>query len=229
MMKHSHLNQASNAIMKWWRPLSPSNGAPAGRPSNAGARARLRRAASMMQVYTQPETHALIQAVREALGEEAWPKKPKAEAAFCDRLALVAMVLPHVKSPATADRDEIESKDSVPEDQAGKEEPRLPRFAKILGMDVGKSLSREEERPLMSPIRFGGVMRSAGDAERFVAALRRALALVHRREFDQRRFVRDLLSFDDQVRRDWTFDYYQTPRREPVRQDTTEIFEETLS
>lgn len=99
------------------------------------------------------------------------------------RLALLAIILP-----------------SVPPGRSG------PPFARALGA------TGDGEHPVMSENRFGALLRALADddPDRTVRALRRAQRLLGDRPFNVGAFVRDILFLNDETRRRWTYQYWQT-------------------
>ncbi|WP_137130259.1 type I-E CRISPR-associated protein Cse2/CasB [Rhizobium sp. FY34] len=72
------------------------------------------------------------------------------------------------------------------------------------------------ERAALSPLRFQALMAAMdrADGAEQMTALRRALAHVKDTPFNVRGFVRDLLTFSNDTRIRWTFDYYGTTREQ---------------
>jgi CRISPR system Cascade subunit CasB len=87
-------------------------------------------------------------------------------------------------------------------------------FAEALGRtsDNRRPDPRKEERPRLSPARFGSLLRAmnAREWDDLARALRRALAILNDVSFGVRAFVRDILCLDDNVPRHWTYAYWQT-------------------
>ena len=108
---------------------------------------------------------------------------------YLAKLAVLATTLPRLSSP----------------DASGK-----PRFATLLGQTPGGDIPGEHDRARLSPLRFGNLLRAGNDPSRFAVALRRAIAILDGAPFNMRAFIRDVLWFTDETRRDWTFQYYQT-------------------
>ena len=87
-----------------------------------------------------------------------------------------------------------------------------PTFADALGLTREGTIPTGDARPRLSPMRFSALLRASGDTDEFARALRRALAILGDTRFNVRRFIGDVLFFDDQTRRAWTFEYYHTRR-----------------
>ncbi|MDE2743050.1 MAG: type I-E CRISPR-associated protein Cse2/CasB [Gemmatimonadota bacterium] len=150
-----------------------------------GAKARLKRCKSVLDALLEPETHKLIAKVH-----------GKGYASETN-LAVLALTLARVK-PA--------------------EQPtRFPKFATVLGHTRDNKIPKDNDPPRLSPMRFSALLRAGADKDkdRFAQALRRALAILGDTPFDMRRFVLDILFFNDQTQRNtqrnWTFEYYHTP------------------
>lgn len=85
-------------------------------------------------------------------------------------------------------------------------------FAGTLGLTREDDVPKGDARPRLSPMRFSTLLRVGEDADEFARALRRALAIQGDTPFNVRRFIGDVLFFNDQVRQRWTFEYYHTRR-----------------
>jgi CRISPR type I-E-associated protein CasB/Cse2 len=114
-------------------------------------------------------------------------------------LALLAATLPRVRPP---------SRGGI-------------HFARALGEKEGGGYPNREngERPRLSEMRFGTLMRAldAGDdTDRALRALRRVLPMLDDAPFDVGSFVRDLIFLSDETRRRWVFDYWQTSWQRPA-------------
>ena len=96
---------------------------------------------------------------------------------------------------------------------------RFPNFATVLGHTQEDKIPTGDARPRLSSMRFSALLRAGADKDRFAQALRRALAILGDKPFNVRRFVRDILFFNDQTRQQWTFEYYHT-RRADTTEDT---------
>lgn len=178
-------NPVVGAVNEWWRELHPDPDNPKRRPGNRGACASLRRCTGVLDALLEPETHQLVAKVMRSDPDS------NSSGDHGPRLALLAPILARVKP-------------------AGHHDARSPSFAEALGLtDKGVS-PKESDRPRLSPTRFGALLRSARDEDAFARALRRAIAHLNNAPFDVRRFICDVLNFDDSARRRWTFDYYGT-------------------
>jgi CRISPR type I-E-associated protein CasB/Cse2 len=115
---------------------------------------------------------------------EPWPPTDD----FEQRLVVLAMTLAHIETDA-----------------------KTP-LARALGQTaVGRSPAGDE-RPRLSPARFGALVRSARarDWAGFARALRRALAILGNAPIDVASLIRDVLFLNDATLRRWTYDYWQT-------------------
>lgn len=106
-----------------------------------------------------------------------------------NRIAVLAMTLPRIVPPTRSSN---------------------ARFATVLGQTHDGKIPGPDEQARLSSMRFGTLLRTSDDANRFAAALRRAIAILDGAPFNARAFIPDLLWFSDTTRRDWTFQYYQT-------------------
>lgn len=83
-----------------------------------------------------------------------------------------------------------------------------PPFAKVLG--------KGDEQKLLSNLRFGSLLQALVKREddwgAVIRNLRRAIKIAKGQNFNVRRLVGDILFFDEQTQRDWTYDYWQTTR-----------------
>ena len=104
-----------------------------------------------------------------------------------------------------------------------------PTFADALGLTREGTIPTGDARPRLSPMRFSTLLRVSEDADEFARALRRALAILGDARFNVRRFIGDVLFFDDQTRRDWTFEYYHTRRANTRRKHPTPRGDSTMS
>ena len=191
-------NSLLDAVESWRQWLHSDHG-------DRGARARLKRCESVFDALLEPETHRLIASVHEKAASDYAPEQ---------KLAILALVLARVEN---ADR-------------------RFS-FADALGRSArdGDIPKNKEDRPRLSPIRFSALLRAGGDLlkaeadtdelDRFARALRRALAILGDTPFDVRRFIGDVLFFNDQTRQRWTFEYYHTRRADTA--ENTQSQEET--
>lgn len=187
---------ADTVVEKWWKPLHSHHG-------DRGARARLKRCESVLDALLEPETHRLIACVYEE-GSHA-PQQ---------RLAVLSLILARIENT-----------------------DRRFSFADALGRSArdGDIPKNKEDRPRLSPMRFSALLRAGGallkagadtdELDRFARALRRALAILDDTPFDVRRFIGDVLFFNDQTRQQWTFEYYHTRRADTP--ENTQPEEET--
>ena len=124
------------------------------------------------------------------------PRAPSGD--FEQRLVVLAMTLAHIETDA-----------------------KTP-LARALGQSaVGRSPAGDE-RPRLSPARFGALVRSARarDWAGFARALRRALAILGDAPIDVAGLIRDVLFLNDATLRRWTYDYWQT--RAPSDDETSQ-------
>ena len=156
------------AVLNWRRELQSQSGA------SRAARARLRRASSVIEALMLEETLDLIKAARQA--------GARGSGDFEQRLVVLAMTLARVEGESGAP------------------------LARVLGQ------TSNDDRPRLSPARFGGLLRAARarNWDAFARALRRAMAILGDTRFDVARLVRDVLDLDDATLRRWAYDYWQT-------------------
>lgn len=90
-------------------------------------------------------------------------------------------------------------------------ESRTP-FARALGQTAEGRRPGADERPRLSPARFGVLLRAAHarDWDGFARALRRALAILGDAPFDVATLVGDLLFLNEKTLQRWTYAYWQT-------------------
>ncbi|WP_319772224.1 type I-E CRISPR-associated protein Cse2/CasB [Breoghania sp.] len=177
---------AMTAIIGWWRMLHPDADGSGG---DRAGRARLRRATSPLDALLEPETHALIARFAAAAGGR-WPKGKKESATLEMRLAVLALALAQIEPNQTS----------------------AERFASAVGRTPDGRYPGKDDRRRLSPARFGALLRASDDPETFARLLRRALRVLRQVPFSVPQFIRDILAFDDEVRRDWTFQYHHTRR-----------------
>lgn len=151
-----------------------------GAGGDRAALARLRRAETPGAVLLEPETIRLYGKVREALGRD---RLSEAQTAA---LAVAAGTLASVRPGAGP----------------------APTFATALGQLPNGQVATTGQRQIMSPLRFGNLMR-AREPEELMRHMRRALALLGPRLFSIPRFAADIFVWDDEVRRSWIFQYHQ--------------------
>jgi CRISPR type I-E-associated protein CasB/Cse2 len=117
---------------------------------------------------------------------ETEPKPPVRD--FDQRLVVLAMTLPRIP---------YESKTSL---------------ARALGQTSAGRTPTGEERPRLSPARFGALVRAARarNWDGFARALRRAITILGDAPIDVTSLVRDILYLRDATLRRWAYDYWQT-------------------
>lgn len=101
-----------------------------------------------------------------------------------------------------------------------------PSFARVLGK--GKS----EDQKLLSNLRFGGLLQSLVKREEnwepVIRNLRRAIKIAKDESFNVRKLVGDILFFNEQTQRDWTYDYWQTTRDDNSENESNQKSEPTI-
>ena len=191
MRTYTHDSPAVKAVTHWWRALHPDPENLQGRPGNRGARARLRRCSGVLDALLERETHELIVQVNEALAREPGNRSISGDSQTMGKVVVLALVLARVNPP-------------------GQTAARVPHFASALGLTKKGAAPKENDRPRMSPNRFGALLRSRRDEEAFTRSICRAVTHLDHAPFDIRRFINDMLTFDNQTRRRWMFEYYGT-------------------
>jgi CRISPR type I-E-associated protein CasB/Cse2 len=91
-------------------------------------------------------------------------------------------------------------------------------FARALGQTSDGRIPTGDERPRLSPARFGALTRAAHarDWDRFARALRRAILILDKTPFDVARLIDDVLFMNSSTLQRWTYDFWQT--RAPAEQ-----------
>ena len=93
-------------------------------------------------------------------------------------------------------------------------------FARALGQTAAGRAPAGDERPRLSPARFGAIVRAARahDGDALARALRRALAILGEANIDAAGLIRDVLFLNDAALRRWTYDYWQSrdPDSQPI-------------
>jgi CRISPR system Cascade subunit CasB len=179
----------------WWQGLQPTNAN--GDPNATGDRAalaRLRRCATPAEAMVEEATLVLFR----RLGLEATDRHR------LPRVALIAMVLAHVRADAEPDA-------------AGFQPPAVRA--------VGRETLESEDSARMSVLRFRRLL-AARDDEELAREMRRLVALA-----DGRINVGDLAAslffWGDKVRQRWTFEYYAAgaaaPRGEAPEAATADV------
>ena len=118
-------------------------------------------------------------------------RKTSLSAALDDNVILLAMVLAHVSSGT-----------------------RPISFTQALGQTQDGKRPTDGNRQRLSTLRFGALMgaMSRDDLDARARALRRAVIMLKETPFDVRRFITDMLFFNDRTQRNWTYEYWQTFR-----------------
>lgn len=187
-MTKDERRSARSIVLEWARMIHPDE---TGKGGDRAARARLRRAPSVMTVLADPATVELAHRLGEAdgAGFDTDRLRRGVDTARLRNVAIIAAVIAAL--PRLPHRDEE------------------PTFATALGQTSGN------DRPALSPLRFARLV-SALDPEERLRLLRRAVAQLDRRPFDLGRFADDLLFWGDAARTRWIFQYHQeaaaTPR-----------------
>lgn len=173
----------SDALIDAWTALYPDDVTK--RRGDAGARAALRRAPSPAAVLLEPAFHALLMRMAHGGFDCSGIDGDRAK---LERLALVTGVLAQRR-----DCDNVSS----------------PRFMQALGGVINEG----ERRPL-SALRFQALMAAMDrdDGEAKMTALRRALSMIDRADFNVSAFIDDVMRWNEPVRIRWTFDYFGRPR-----------------
>lgn len=113
----------------------------------------------------------------------------------------------------------------------------LARVRPSEGPSIGfaTALGQPQDHPVMSPLRFGNLMRAREPEDR-MRHLRRAVDLLGGRPFGIPQFAADIFVWDDDVRRRWIFQYHQEGAAAPrpggaetgdTEPETTDAREET--
>ena len=95
-------------------------------------------------------------------------------------------------------------------------------FAKVLGSGG---------QTLMKPLRFNSLMQAmqGRDISTRLRSLRRAVMLIGDGGFNVEVFVKDILFFNDETARRWTYEYWQTPLNLQAANQAAEITAETAA
>ncbi len=185
------------ATLSWWRALYP---AATGYRGDAGARAELRRAGTIIEVVMLPAFHDLLHSAKKKgvavgrLGDARIRRLALAVAVICER------------------RDGDAGPKSFARVLGGATEGERPALSPLRFQSLMAALSR------------------GGDGDEELSALRRALAVVKDVDFNVAGLVRDLIDFTEARRIRWTFDYYGTTREpaESAGDDARSETEETV-
>lgn len=188
-------NPLRQAVASWWRALHPDD---EGSRGDRAAAARLRRAGSLFEVMVEAEAIRLYGRACDALGRT---RLSESEAVG---IAIVAGVLAAAKPAA---------------------KPDYTSFATMLGRTAEGRRPGENERALLSPLRFAALIRAADPEER-LRHLRRAVVLARGKNFDVPRFADDVLRWSDETRQRWIFEYHQQGRAAPGAPGTEAEFQE---
>ena len=181
---------AVEAARDWWQRLHPNP--VTGRGGDRAGRARLRRASGPLEALLDPQTQALIEAVRRASGKDwALQAQYEDEETLLLRFGLLAILL-------------AETDVHFKERQRG--------FAGLLGLTPDDLRPGPDDRRRWSVSRFGAMMRAWKEPDEFCRHTRRALPVLKREPFDVTAFIRDVIGFDGAVQRKWIFDYYGRPQ-----------------
>ncbi len=104
------------------------------------------------------------------------------------------------------------------------------RPAEAPSVAFATALGQPPDHPVMSPLRFGNLMR-AREPEGLMRHLRRSVDLLGGRPFGIPQFVADILVWNDVIRRRWIFQYYQegaaAPQSRDAEPENTDAREET--
>jgi len=181
-------SQVAERARAWWRDLQPADESGQPRAGDRAALARLRRCATSADAMVEEATLALFR----RLGIKATDQHR------LPRVALIAMVLAHVRADAE-------------HDAAGFRPPAVRA--------VGRETLESEDTARMSALRFRRLLAARDDAE-LAQQMRRLVALA-----DGKVNVGDLAAslffWGEKVRQRWTFEYYAAGAAAP-RGDTPE-------
>jgi CRISPR type I-E-associated protein CasB/Cse2 len=85
-------------------------------------------------------------------------------------------------------------------------------LARALGQTSDGRIPNGDERPRLSPARFGTLTRAARarNWDGFARSLRRALAILSKTPFDVARLIDDILFMNGGTLQRWTYEYWQT-------------------
>jgi CRISPR system Cascade subunit CasB len=168
-------SQVAERARAWWRDLQPAAERGQAKDGDRAALARLRRCVTPADALVEEATLALFR----RLGLSA------ADQRHLPRVALIALVLAHVRADA---------------------EPGADGFRPPAVRAVGRASLEDEESARMSVLRFRRLLAAREDAE-LAQQMRRLAALA-----DGRINVGDLAAslffWGDQVRQRWAFEYY---------------------
>ena len=192
--------RAGEAAAAWWRALRPDPDR--NHPGDRAALAGMRRIGSVPEALTDPAVMALIRKVAEATE---WPLHPKAW--WVSPAAIAAPTLAHLRHNG----------------------PRP--MAEVLGQEVS------DDRPRYSGLRFTRLIRAESDQERLTQLGRAARRLraddsSEKARADIEQLATDIFRFwsqPDDVRRDWTFQYYQMTAAAPKANADTEPLTDEVS
>ena len=175
------LSPAVAAALTWRKRLS----------EDAGASARLRRAASVFDALMVEDTHRLLREVRRA--------SERTSADLDRRLIVLAMTLPRLTREGSVSLVGALGSTAAGHTPSGEERARLSpaRFG---------ALARAAH---------------LRDWDAFARALRRALAILGDTPVDVAGFARDLIGFGDATLRRWTYEYWRTLAPETETEDAT--------
>ena len=104
--------------------------------------------------------------------------------------------------------------------------------SKNFGSSFAKVLGKGDDSKLLSNLRFGSLLQSLVKREEdwgaVIRNLRRAIKIAKGESFNVRKLVGDILFFNEQTQRDWTYDYWQTTRDEQNTADIGQKSEPTI-
>jgi CRISPR system Cascade subunit CasB len=181
MSQEPRFDEVSERARKWWRDLQPDDD---GARGERAALARLRRAASPLQAMTEEATLALFR------------KLGLASAERLPRVAVIAMVLAHVRKDAPS---------------AGGFRPPAIRA-------VGRTTLADADSATMSPLRFRRLL-AARTEEELATAMRRLVALADC-QINVGDLAASLFFWGDKVRTRWAFEYYAAGAAAPQGKNT---------
>ena len=102
-------------------------------------------------------------------------------------------------------------------------------FARALGQTAAGRAPVGDERPRLSPARFGALLRAARsrDWDGLARALRRASAILGEARIDAAALIGDVLFLNDAALRRWSYDYWQTQDPDAAAQSAENAMEPT--
>jgi CRISPR system Cascade subunit CasB len=168
-------SQVAERARAWWRDLQPADERGQAKEGDRAALARLRRCATPADAMVEEATLTLFR--RLGLKATDHHRLPQ--------VALIAMVLAHVRADAASDAD---------------------GFRPAAARAIGRASLEDEDSAKMSVLRFRRLL-SARDEAELAQQMRRLVALADGR-VNVGDLAASLLFWGDKVRQRWTFEYY---------------------